>query len=162
MSVTHKNALQLDVDLNSVSDSANGSSCSHTTKHNQLVSGRMIGENAKQTGVKASSLAAPTAVRDHAIAGRCEHSGDADAQRQQPSSRKSPRPLKLQFRCNFCRDPLRPTPWSFTEVLLALVGFRHLYCPHCFGIALRPFGVMTLLLWPLFAVWRGLTWLLGE
>ena len=149
MFVTPKHELPLHAELNS--DSVKGSQsrqAASRTKPDRTNGGVVIGSQPSGDEVHAES--------------QKKAADTEELPRQQPPAKRQATSFRPQFRCNFCRDPLKPTPWNFTEVLLACIGLRHLYCPHCFGIALRPFGLMTLLLWPLFAAWRGLAWLLGE
>ena len=65
----------------------------------------------------------------------------------------------LQYRCGFCRDVLRYVPLRGIWWLLCLLGFRQFYCPHCFGISIRPTSWFRWLLTPFRCLYH---WTLGR
>lgn len=69
-------------------------------------------------------------------------------------------PRSSSYRCNFCRENLRPVPTDLRQFVLGLFGARDFQCPHCFGVRLRPWGLLKCLTWPLWLVVRVLCRLL--
>ena len=49
--------------------------------------------------------------------------------------------LTPEFRCTFCRDPLRRERARGAEIVLYLVSFRVMSCPHCLKAYYRPWGI---------------------
>lgn len=74
----------------------------------------------------------------------------------------SPPKLRVEYKCYFCRESLKPIAPSIGERLLTLAGVRHLYCPHCFEVKLRPWGWLKVMLWPFVFVSRCLKWVVGR
>lgn len=81
------------------------------------------------------------------------------AGRPMSASKHSPRWIEaIRYKCHFCRNVLRKVPLESIWFLLLPLGFRRLYCPHCFEMKIRPSGWLRLLispLWILFNFLRG-------
>ena len=58
----------------------------------------------------------------------------------------------LKYKCHFCRNVLLKVPLSGLWLILAVLGVRCWYCPHCFEIRIRPCGWLRLVLAPFWAV----------
>lgn len=69
--------------------------------------------------------------------------------------------LRMSYRCHFCRDPLKPIHYSFSEFVFSLFGMRHYYCPHCFEVTLHTGGWLRFIGWPFLLIWRFLCWIFG-
>jgi len=57
-------------------------------------------------------------------------------------------------RCGFCLENLHPVPLDGVQLLLLLVGLRHVQCPHCFVIRLKPYGLLKPLAFPFWGAAR--------
>ena len=62
----------------------------------------------------------------------------------------------LKYKCHFCRNVLLKVPLSGLWLILAVLGVRCWYCPHCFEMRIRPCGWLRLVLAPFWAVFNML------
>lgn len=62
----------------------------------------------------------------------------------------------MNYRCHFCMKVLAPMEMKALDYLFWVLGFRQMYCQHCFIAHYRPFGLLKLLLAPLRWVYYNL------
>lgn len=54
----------------------------------------------------------------------------------------------MNYRCHFCLKVLAPMKMGPLDRLVWFLGFRQMYCQHCFIAHYRPFGLLKLVLAP--------------
>jgi len=109
----------------------------------------MNSSNTLKTVVKSPTATAGRQPSEMSRKGSSSSSrSSGDRSRREKSTVPSAWWRAMNYRCHFCVKVLAPMEMKSLDYVFWLLGFRQMYCQHCFIAHYRPFGLLKLLLAP--------------